>query len=123
MNKLLAAGAALSMLATPALAQTADQVRHARCFFVKSNLLSSYLDDAEPDQDIIAGLVANITYFFGRLEASMERPMISNLIVSEGERLQTDQQVADAEPECDALIEDSMNFMTEVGERLDGATG
>ena len=118
MKKLIAAGVALLVLAAPANAQSADQVRDARCAYLKSVILGVYLEDAEPDQQTIAGLISNITYFFGWLEATMERPDIADLIISEGKTFETDEQIVEAEAICDAHLEGTTAFMQEVGERL-----
>ena len=122
MKRMIAAGLALLVLAGPANAQSADQVRDARCAYLKSVILGAYLEDEEPDQQVIAGLISNITYFFGRLEATMERPAIANLIVAEGSKFQTDEQLVEAETVCDAHLEGTTAFMQEVGERLEQAS-
>ena len=118
MTKFLLAGAALSLLAAPATAQDAAQVHDARCAYVKSVVLGQLMDSEEPDQAVVQGVTAHVLYYFGRLEAVLDRPTISDLMVSEAQTFETMEQIADAESVCDAGMEGTMDFMFSVSERL-----
>lgn len=118
MKKLLLAGAALSLLVSPAAAQTAGQVQDARCAYVKSVILGQLVESEERDQAVVQGVTSHLLYYFGRLEAVLDRPTISDLIVSEAGKLETVQQIADIETVCDAGMDQTIELMLSVGDRL-----
>jgi hypothetical protein len=118
MKKLLLAGAALSLLVSPASAQTASQIHDARCAYVKSVILGQLMGSEETDQAVIQGVTTHVMYYFGRLEAVMERPAISDLIIAEALKFDSMEQIVNAEPACDAGMEKTIDFMLSVSERL-----
>ena len=118
MKKLLLAGAALSLLVSPAAAQTAGQVHDARCAYVKSVILGQLMESDDRDQAVVQGVTSHLLYYFGRLEAVLDRPTISDLIVSEARKLETMQQIADTETVCDAGMDQTIDLMLSVGDRL-----
>ena len=111
MKKLLLAGAALSLLVSPASAQTAGQIQDARCAYVKSVILGELMESEEQDQAVIQGVTTHVMYYFGRLEAAMERPAISDLIIAEALKFDSMEQIANAETACDAGMRKTIDFM------------
>lgn len=118
MRKLLLAGAALSLLVAPASAQTAGQAHDARCAYVKSVILGQLMESEQSDQAAIQGVTTHVMYYFGRLEAVMERPAISDLIIAEALKFDSLEQIANAETACDAGMRETIDFMLSVSERL-----
>ncbi|MEL7691239.1 hypothetical protein [Citromicrobium bathyomarinum] len=116
--KFLLAVASLSLLVSPAAAQTAGQVHDARCAYVKSVILGRLMEDEGANQEVIQGVTTHVMYYFGRLEAVMERQAISDLIISEALKFENFDQIVDSESACDAGMEKTIDFMLSVGARL-----
>jgi|GEM_PF-1250290 len=111
--------AGVLLASAPVAASAADTQAHdARCAYVKSAILGKLIQEEEPDQQLVAGVTAHVLYYFGRLDASLERQAISDLILAEALKFETFDEVGSAEKVCDAEMQATIGFMSTVGERL-----
>ena len=76
------------------------------------------MEDEGANQEVIQGVTTHVMYYFGRLEAVMERQAISDLIISEALKFENFDQIVDSESACDAGMEKTIDFMLSVGARL-----
>ena len=118
-RKLGVAVAALAVATVPFSAHAAGTQEHdARCAYVKSTILGELIKAEQPDQEVISGVTAHVLYYFGRLEAVLDRPAISDLIIAEALKFESLDEVLAAEEACDATMEGTIAFLGEVSERL-----
>ena len=121
-RKLGVAIAALLIATAPVAAQApGTEQRDARCVYVKSAILGRLLQADEPDRELINGVTTHVLYYFGRLDAVLDRPAISDLILAEALKFETLDDVIAAEEACDAPMEATVDFMGLVGDRLTAA--
>lgn len=110
---------AIALACVPGSAQAAGtQQQDARCAYLKSAILGRLMQAENPDQGVINGVTTHVLYYFGRLEATMERQAISDLILSEALKFETFDEIVAGEDACDQRMKGTIDFMLAVGDRL-----
>ena len=125
---LLISAALASAVAAPLSAQapapTAEQRIIARCLVLKGHVLGAP-DDEPLTPELSSGLISHITFFMGRLTATMDEAELAQLVLAETAAMRgvinanDELTISVIEGECDRLIAQSMNQLEVLAPQMD----